>query len=146
MNQEIFKVKKISNNSYVIEDFKVNNQQKKISTRLHTIYQYKNLQLHVSENNEKECIKVDNIGHKIISNIIMHSYKITTVPLTAFPFIDKYDCILEQIIETYNYKDKPFAYIQETNTKTNESITYIKVTDFDENKTLNMFTEIVSQA
>lgn len=146
MNQEIFKIIKLTDHSYIINNIKLknNHNHKKILTKKYTIYQYKNLRLIIDENNEKECVKLVPINYKITDSIIVNSYKITTMPLTSFPFISKYDFVLERTIETYNYKNKSYAYITETNTKTNDSVTYIKVTDFNDNELQDLSNEILN--
>ena len=144
MDREIFKVKKLCEHSYFIDSIEPTIVHKKMSVKKCKVYQYKNLYLIIDENNGKECFRIENIDYKLSDDFVINSYKITTIMLTLFPFINKYDSILERVIETYNYKNKSYAYVTETDIKTNESIKYIKVSNYDDNEVMDLIMNVMS--
>ena len=144
INQEIFKIKQLCNYIFSIQECKLNNKLEKlskVSTQKYMVYKYKNLNLIVNDKNEKECTKLENVGYKIMDNILINYYKETPIAVTSFPFINNYDSIIEKTVMIYNYNNKSLMFVKEKDVKgkdvkekdvkeSTSYISYIKVNNF----------------
>jgi len=114
---DIFKVDKLSHKTYQIKKPIFKNNPKKKSTETETVYLHKNLYLIVDKTGNKECYQmIPKETKNINNNFIVHIYEFKHLPITAFPFLDKYDNQYERIVDKYEYKNMEFATIKENET------------------------------
>jgi len=101
----IFNVKQNGKNLYECVNINYDiSKLKLINTTNTKIYVHKNLELHVSENNQKKYIKVENDGHNKNNNILIQKTLIYDIEHVLFPLINKYDNIISR--QTKNYHDQ----------------------------------------
>jgi hypothetical protein len=107
-------------------------QLKLTNTSNSQVYVYKDLQLHVDKNNNKQYIKVINDSHHQQNNVIIQKIYTTIIQPVQFPLINKYDNVISRQIKTF-HDNKTNIYINviyDTFTNTNnkkELVTYLQL-------------------
>lgn len=128
----IYKVK--DNTSHILNcvDIRLNKKIDYITSITNTIYIYNNLHLIVDENNMKTCIKYSHEATELINTkFLKEIIKCDKVPIDNFPFINKYDQIIKQHVQTYNFNNIEFSIVSENSN--NEKISFICMDNNDTN-------------
>lgn len=66
-----------------------------------TIYVYKELYLYIDSDGNKKCYRRISLNNTVDSKFFKETYQLLGLPLDNFPFIDKYDQVINQT--TYNF-------------------------------------------
>ncbi len=104
------------------------NKFKKISETKYKMYVKNNMTLLIDSKNNKYCELVEYNNNQLITNKLIVNYIVKAIPLCSFPFIDEYDDIIQRYIVTYgNGIHNNIHIIKETNLKSNETVTFIRL-------------------
>lgn len=129
---DIYFINKLGDNIFEILESPNKNLKKcnKIANMHQIVYIYNNMQLIVNNDKQKRCIQINKLDNKLISfnnkNLIIDNYETLNMELECFPFISKYDDILNRNTDIYKCNEITFEYITETNSK-NVVISYLKI-------------------
>lgn len=126
---DIFLVNKIGSNilkcNSNIKLANITKEFKKLSEMEHKVYLYNNITLMVDvKDNNKICESVEYVNNKLVGNKLLVTSAIKKLQIYSFPFIDKYNDVVNRHIITYQ---NGISIIKETNLKSNESILFIRI-------------------
>lgn len=133
----IYKIKK--NQGHIIEldniilNKKVGHQ---TLTSSNKIYKYKNLLLCIDSQNKKKCFRYTSLESKVVNNFIVEKVNLLEIPLENFPFINKYDEIIDRNIKSFQDKNSKIDLIFDNSNNCN--VSYISInSDTDIKKVLS---------
>lgn len=137
-----------------INPLNISNKFKKVYESTHKIYVKNNMMLLVDSKNNKYCEIVEYESNKLVNNNLLVNSTIKSIPLCSFPFIDKYDDIIQRYTITYtntnnnihnnkyNYTQQNIHIISETNAKSNDAIVFIRLDNHNESETKSILSLI----
>ena len=130
----IYKINHRSEHCMTCDNIKLSNKINYRTKLSFTIYIYKELYLYVDSNGNKRCYRKNNLCNSVdYKKFFKDTIKLIELPLENFPFIDKYDQIINQTIFTFlinnnNKNEIEINLIKEsTNIYPNQEISYISV-------------------
>jgi len=159
---DIFMINSITNNVMECKNINLSNisnksnKFKKISETKYKIYVKNNMELLVDSKGNKYCELVEYNNNQLINNKLIVNSTIKAIPLCSFPFIDEYDDIIQRYTTTYsnniqnniqnsscNDIQNNLHIIKETNSKSNETITFVRLDNFNTSNLENILEIIV---
>ena len=145
---DILFVKMVCNNVYNVIDHSIDlTRFKYIKKFEQLIYQLGDLQL-VIEGTNKKCVQLKNVDQLIVDKnktlIMINQKDNTDIPIDYFPFIDKYDMVINQAIDVYKLNENTFIwYIREKNDATKNITSYYKIISHDMNFDIDKFIKAI---
>ena len=128
----LYKIKQKSDYIIKCDNIKISNKIKCYKKSTFRVYVYGELYLYIDSVNNKKCYHKENLKNTIHDGkFFIERSKLVELPLENFPFIDKYDQIIDQTVFTYIVNDKSknkieINHIKESNINTPEKeVSYI---------------------